>query len=378
MATNFSCLDPDLSRVNITEEVWSLARDEGVTGVVAISSILLIFTILGLLLNGAVLVALAYNKFWKIPSTFLLFNLALVDFLTCAFIMPFMAVPGLAGGHYNFGNNDYDRCQACQAGVVIVVWLLYTSMHIIATMSLDRLVYIKRPLEYEKWITVPRLAIVLAAIWIICLILAIPPLFGFGVIGFSQIVGTCSTLFSTRTRLGPGYLYVAFLVLEVMFPLGLIVIANIWLLCFVRKGIKNRFENTYQQKGDAQISEVNKKAKKKYIAQQIRMVKVFGSIFVSNFATWAPVIVVFLAIGAIGLNNVPPAAFGVIFFCFLIQSVVHPMLESLLSARVRKLAKKVFCVCCLRKKVAVATKMSTLSNSGIHSTTNLELSIKKN
>ena len=347
------------------------------TGVAVISSILVIFTIVGLLLNGAVLAALVYNKFWKIPSTFLLFNLALVDFLTCAFIMPFMAVPGLAGGHYNFGNNDYDRCQACQAGVVIVVWLLYTSMHIIATMSLDRLIYIKRPLEYEKWITVPRLAIVLAAIWIICLILAIPPLFGFGEIGFSQIVGTCSTLFNTETSVGQSFLYILFLVLEVMFPLGLLIVTNIWLLCFVCKGIKNRFANTYQQKGEAKISEVNKQAKKKYIAQQIRMVKVFGSIFASNFATWAPVVVVLLAIGAAGDDGVPPAAFGVIFLCFLIQSVVHPMLESLLSARVRKLAKKVFCVCCLHKKARVA-KNVTLNKNGTHNTGNLELSIKKN
>ncbi len=376
MDTGF-CLSSNLSREDVTEEAWSLnATERGSNSVYAISSILFICTVAGSLLNIFVLAALVYNKFWRVPSTFLLFNLALVDLLTCAFILPFMTVAGFAGGVFIFGSSDYERCHSCQAGVVIVIWMLYTSMHIIAIMSLDRLIYIKRPLQYDKWITIPRMAVILLVIWIFCLLLCIPPLFGFGVIGFSRVVGTCAPLFTTRSHLGPGYYYIGFLVLEVMIPLGVLVISNIWLLCFVRKGIKSRFENTYQEKGDARISEVNKQAKKKYIAQQLRMVKVFGSIFVSNFVTWSPIVFVFIAMAAIGLSNVPPAALGIVFFCFLIQAVIHPMLESLLSARVRKIAKKIFCVRCMKKSIENITQRSTLCNSGVHNSDNLEMSTK--
>ena len=193
--------------------------------VAVISSILIVITIAGLSLNAAVLVALAYKKFWRTPSTFLLFNLSLVDFLTCILIIPFFVVPGLAGV-YNFGNSGYERCQSCHIGSIIVIWLFYTSMHILAIMSLDRLVYIKKPLEYENWITVSRLAIALIVIWIICLILAIPPLFGFGVIEFSTDLGTCLTSHVGRTRLGPGYAYIAFVLSEDMFPLSIIIITE--------------------------------------------------------------------------------------------------------------------------------------------------------
>ena len=351
MTTNFSCLDPDLSRVNITEERWSLDADEDMTGVAVISSILVIFMVVGIPLNAVVLVALTYNKFWRNPSTFLLFNLSLVDFLTCILIKPFLVVPGLVGGVYNFGNSDYERCQVCQAGVIIVVWLIYTSIHILAIMSLDRLVYVIRPLDYEKWFRVHRLAIVIIAIWIICVVLAIPPLFGFGAIGFSKIIGTCTILISVQTRLGPSHLYLVFSVLEVLFPLGLMIASNIWLIYIVCKVIKNRFVKTYQQKRDATLSEVNKQTKKKYIAQQIQVLKVFGSIFAFYFCTWIPVLVIeFFVIVTIGLDRVKPAAFGVVYLCFLVQSVIHPMLESLLSMRVRNLAKKIFYTCYSCKK----------------------------
>ena len=374
MATNFSCLDPNLSHENITEEAWSLDEsDRDSKGQLVLSSFLFIVAVIGIALNASVMVALSYHKFWKTRSLFLLFNLVLVDFLSSAMIIPFMAIPGLAGGVYNYGSNDYERCQSCQAGVVIVVWLIFTSMHIIALMSLDRLVYIKKPLQYEKWITVPRLAVALVILWIFCLILSIPPLFGFGYIGFSRNVGTCATLFEVQTQVGPGYLYIGFLVAEVTIPLGVLVVCNIWLLCFVHKGIKDRFKNTYEEKGTSTISEVNKKAKKKYIAQQIRMVKVFGSIFASNFVTWIPVVIVLIVIGATELS---PAAFSIVFLSFLIQSVVHPLIESTLSARVRKLAKKVFCCFKHNKKERNMTKVSTLDNETHKNQEKLEMSIK--
>ncbi len=364
-SSNFSCLARDLlSRDSVTESEWSLSEAErGSAGVYIISTILFLCTLIGIPLNAAVLGALIHNKFWKSPSLFLLFNLALVDLLSGVFIFIFMVVPGLSGGVYTFGNSDYERCNSCQAGVVMVIWMLYTAIHIVGAMSLDRLIYIKKPLQYDKWVTVPRLVVVVIIIWLVCFVLAIPPLFGFGVIGFSPIVGTCSTIFQARSHVGPGYIYVALLVIEVTIPLGILVVSNIWLLCFVRKGIKNRFSNTYHENSNATILEVNKQAKKKYVAQQIRMVKVFGSIFISNFVTWIPIIFVLIAITT---ADIPPAVFGLVFLCFLVQSVIHPMIESLLSARIRKIAQKLFCRCRRREGPVTATKMSTLSNSGVH------------
>ena len=363
MNVNFSCFDPHLSRVDVTDEVWTLKDDQDRDGVIVIASFLLLFMLVGVPWNLTVLAALIYNKFFKHPSTFLLFNLAMVDLLTCALVIPFQAVPGLHGGVYNLGSSDYRRCQACQTGVILVGFLLYMSMHLIALMSVDRLIYIMKPLDYEKWITVPRMVVVVIVLWVLSFILAIPPLFQFGAIGFSQYVGTCSTIFGATTPVGPSYLYILFLVLEAMIPLGVLIVANIWLLYFVRKGIDKRFKNTYQDTGDA-IKEVNLQAKKKYIAQQIRMAKVFGSIFISNFITCSPAIVVIFVVASAGIDNVPASAFVLVFLSFLSQSVIHPMLESCLGGTIRKLVKKVCCTCsvyCTRKESVNVTKVSSVS-----------------
>jgi len=87
-SSNFSCLARDLlSRDSVTESEWSLSEAErGSAGVYIISAILLLCTLIGIPLNAAVLAALIHNKFWKTPSLFLLFNLALVDLLSGVFI----------------------------------------------------------------------------------------------------------------------------------------------------------------------------------------------------------------------------------------------------------------------------------------------------
>ena len=95
---------------------------------------------------------------------------------------------------------------------------------------------------------------------------------------------------------------------------------------------------------------MNKQAKKKYMAQQIQILKVFGSIFASNFATWGVLVIVNIVL-TVGSKNVPPAAYGITYLCFLFQFVIHPVLESCLSVRVRTMAKKIVCTYCLHRKV---------------------------
>ncbi len=358
--SNFTCFASDLSRDSVTAEAWSLRDDQDPTGVIAIGAILIIAVAVGIPWNAGVIVALIYNKFFKQPSTFLLFNLALVDFLTCVIIIPFQAVPGLAGGVYTLGNSDYTRCQSCQAGIVVIIWLLYSSLHLVSLMAVDRLIYIRKPLQYDTWVTVPRIAVVIVLIYVISLLVSIPPLFQFGAIEFSANVGTCTTVFGATTRVGPSFLIIVFFLVEACIPVGILIIANIILLVFVRKGIKNRFDSTYLSSGE---EEVNKQAKLKYHNQQIRMVKVFGSIFVSNFLTWAPSVILIVIIGAIGISRVPPGIFGLVFLCFLLQSVIHPVLESLLSGKIRALVKKI-CCCCKKKKHANTTKATELSSRG--------------
>lgn len=197
-----------------------------------------VIVIVGLPLNGAVLVGLTYDKFWMIPSAFLLFNLSLVDILSCIMIASFL-LPHLTTGACNFGSSDYNCCLICQTRVVMLFWLMIISMHIMPAMSLDRLIYIKKPIQYDKWVTIPPLTILLFAIWIISLLLPTAPLYGFGGIGFSKDVGACISLITSLTKLGPSYMYVLFVLIELIFPFSILFVTNIWLLFIILKGLKS-------------------------------------------------------------------------------------------------------------------------------------------
>ena len=353
--TNFSCFRGNLSLDYVTDEAWSLGDDQTEKrSVVVISSILVLFMLVKVPWNLVVLATLIYNKCLKQPSTFLLFNLALVDLSTCALVIPFQVAPGLFGGVFNLGNSDYRRCQSCRAGVIMIVLLLYMSIHLITVMSVDRLVYIKYPIEYEKRITVPCMALIVFFLWIFCLILSTFSIFQFGAIEFSAYVGTCTTVFGVCTIFGKSFFYVIFLVLEVMIPLDLLVVANIWLLHFVVK-----------------ISRVNQNDKKRYHNQQMRMLTIFGSIFIANFITCIPSIIAIIAIMCVGYTKIPAGVFGLVFVSFLSQYVIHPMVETCLVKKIRKLMKMIFCFCCCsRKKRSAADILKTSAVTTRVSSTN--------
>jgi len=339
MESNFSCLDESLSKDFVTEEVWSLdLENPATTGALATSVILVSFMVLGVPWNAIVLGTLIKDRFYKEPSSFLLFNLTLVDLLTCILVMPILAAPGLGGGRFTLGRSDYQLCVTCYFGVMVVICLLYVSMHLQALMSVDRLIYLLRPLHYHNMISTPHMAIFIPIIWLISASLSIPPLFQLGEIGFSQNVGTCSPLLTTHTSVGPSIFYIPLLVLELVLPVSIILVSNVWLVAVLCKSSKKKLEMTRVSTSESN-TEINQRAKSNYTKDQLNTVLMFGLILVSNMITWAPILISILYIAGRSESDSPPVVFSLIYICFLSQSVIHPMLEACLMAGVRQSIK---------------------------------------
>ena len=350
MNESIHCFSHNLTDDAVTENAWSLSlENQAKTTTLTTSIILLLFLLVGLPWNAGVLIKLIKDKFYKEPSSFLLFNLVLVDLLTCLLVMPFQAAPGLAGGRYTLGRSDYQLCVTCYAGVMLIVWLLYISVHLLALMSVDRLLYIVRPLHYDQTVTVPRVAVATVIIWLLCLFISILPLFEFGVISFSQIVGTCSLIVYTESS--QAFYYIIVLILEVTIPLAVLFTANIWLIIALCKESKRRLHLTQVSVSSTfSVShQVNQTAKSKYIQQQLRIVRLFGLIFTSSIVSWIPIIGAIVTVGVIGSTATPSGVYSLIFLCFLSQSVIHPMLESCLIGNTKAI-KKLLCQSCCRPK----------------------------
>ena len=126
--------------------------------------VLCLFVGIGVPWNLIVICIIVKKRLFKQPAILLLFNLAVTDFLFCAVVMPINLVTAIAG-EFIFGSSDYARCQACQmAGIVLDVVLLM-SVYSIALLSLDRFLYVRKPLDYESIVTLKRVIAILVVCW---------------------------------------------------------------------------------------------------------------------------------------------------------------------------------------------------------------------
>ena len=109
----------------------------------------------------------------------LLLSLATADLLICIIVLPITIITGIADD-FVFGGSDYVRCQVCQMGLLFHIFSI-ASMYTVALMSVDRFLYIWKPLRYKNYV-IGRPFI--AAAWLLSIAVSVTPLFGFGAIIF--------------------------------------------------------------------------------------------------------------------------------------------------------------------------------------------------
>ncbi len=163
-------------------------------------------------------------------------NLVLADLLACSCVLPFNIVSAFTT-EFSIGSSDYVRCQVCHTIVIVIVALIFISLFTQALMALDRLVYIKWPIKYEKKITKCRTISLLVGVWVLCIFISLPPVFGIGEIKFANIFSSCTLLTVGETRITANINYVFFLALVGFVPFMTTFSVNIGLLVIVCKNV---------------------------------------------------------------------------------------------------------------------------------------------
>lgn len=134
--------------------------------------------------------------------------------------MPQTIVAGFAGG-YIFEDSDYMRCQVCQTGSALTVF----STEVLGLISLDRFIFIKFPLRYDRVVIIPRVIVTIVIAWLPG---GYSASFWLGEYKFAYSVSTCLASF-----MGANILYAVFLVVLALIPIILIIITNIWIVCIL-------------------------------------------------------------------------------------------------------------------------------------------------
>jgi len=193
----YSCLDDRLFQSQVTAEFWSNPDESTEAYTTAVFT--LIFLVIGLPSNIIIIASIIWLRLFKEPAHILLLNLAISDLLYCVLVMPFTIIAGITG-EYTLGNNNYTRCKICQTSAVVLIALSLSSLHVLAILSLDRCLFMKLSLHYEIYVTVRRTTAAVVSLWVLCILLVLPPLFEFGDVRYAFPAATCTPRFECGTH----------------------------------------------------------------------------------------------------------------------------------------------------------------------------------
>ena len=235
---NYSCADGSgLSFNSVTKDYWDSSGDEARSYALATALLTLCIILVGLPNNLLIVVSILRQHLYREPTYILLLNLALVDLLLCFFLIPSPVVSGLAG-KFVFGRNDVTRCKVCQMGIVLPLFAELT-IHTLALLSLDRLIFIRYPLKYHKFVTAKRVIIIVFIIWVSNIAISTFPLFGFGDLEYIDNLATCVPGLDGENKLTKKIYFPVLLAFGFFISLFVLFVANICVGFIVQKHKNN-------------------------------------------------------------------------------------------------------------------------------------------
>ena len=325
----YSCYQVNVSVDSVNETAWSYTglpnpqhyRQNGIV----LASFLTLFLLVGTALNLLVMATIFKKHLHTQPTFILLLNLAVTDFLLCLLVMPFHIIAGFAG-EFIFGNTDDIRCQVCKTGAILTI-LVSQSLFSLSLISVDRLLFIKRPLRYHKIVTWRWICAAVVVIWGVSIAISLPPLFGMGQINYSYTLSHCIVDPHINSS------YIIMLVLVALIPLTILTICTMWVACIAQRHLRAVYKTTLSLSSPLEkkkfTDSIYKRVKRKKSRLQFHLVRVFGAIIIANIVTWLPMLCWICAgIALPSREDIPLPFKTVAFLTFLIQPVVHPLLEA--------------------------------------------------
>ena len=350
-AVEFSCLI-NVSNYSLHESEWlTVQPGDGfnftINGYI-ISAIMIIFLLLGLPWNCLVIGIILKQRLFTQPPFMLMLNLALTNSLFFLLVSPFNIVSGIAG-EYIFGPSDRVRCRVCQTGIAVAI-LPVISTHTLSVMSVDRLIYLKRPMTYPKLVTPWRMLAAIACIWVLGVLLALPPVFGFGEVRFSHTVATCIVLVGGRTEVVPNYFYILLLLAEGAVPFLVLCVMYVWVMCIARRYLMKSLHRSLARLSRRRHTRVRSEVLKQHSKSQMVLVKVFSLVFTSSVITWLPVVPLVVCVAVLGEERVPAAYYTVVYLSYISGAVIHPVLQACMLMEIRDTLKGACCSPCKMKQ----------------------------
>ena len=314
------CTDP--SSNTITHQYWELDGELALFDQIT-AAFFVLYAAIGLPWNIFVIITILRKKLYLQPTIMLLLDLALTDILL-EIPMVKIITTGIAG-EYVFGNSDNVRCLVCRIGG-LKVSLAMNCIFVIAVMSVDRFLFIYKPLLYERKSNKLCMLVAIILTALLSLFLGLLSLIEDDLIGFRKKFLTCIPNLKHNW-------HSTTLIIFASIALAVIVTCNVGVICIAQKNIKAIYGARNSIKNDQQLT---KRLKKERHKKQIHLFRVFGLLIFTNIISWMPKIVIFLILQFKEESDIPSNFFLVAQILFFIQVVIHPMLETCIISDVRE------------------------------------------
>ena len=332
----------------LTPSIWSSYYEGDDTSIAVgylCATVTLLYFLIGVPWNWFVIAAILLKRLYEnSPSVVLLVNQAASNLLICLVVLPFTFITGFSE-EFVFGSTDAARCAVCQLGILAVT-LTAVSLITMSLLALDRLTYLKKPLEYSKYITTRRAFIANVLAWLFSIGISAPPFFGLGTVGFGYVISACGPVLVGRTDLAPNFYYAMFLAVFLLFPVSVMIVSYVWIVAITRKHLFRKAKYFVAGYDVNSMDEVKKKIEKENLNKQFKLVQLFGAIFIANLLTWLPIVSVAIAGAIVGSGIIPSLAYAVAYLAYFSQVVIHPVLQALLIREIKDVMAK----CCVPGK----------------------------
>ena len=343
--STFSCLNLPLNDSYITNDTFWEANASGQAANYAISSIVSIYFVVAFAWNLFIIMTYILKfRLLKEPANIFLFNLAIVDFMVTITIMLYTVII-LAASKFVFGNSDFARCTACDAFGFFFDVLIAVSNHTLVALSFDRFILLAKPLRYKAIVTTWKAVVVMVVIWVVSLLIGLPPLLGFGQYEFNGRLGACLPRFSGERNGFKNLSYLILAVADILICLLLLLLTNVWTYKIITKFLQRSLvrRRSFRDTPAGQTAEDDRFQK-----QQQQLLKVFSALFVAHLVSWSPFIIVILILSGLSADQVtkiPNVIFVLGWLAYLTHPVLLPIIETFfvkdLRYQVRKVNKEV-------------------------------------
>ena len=337
----FPCREDQISSNTTSPIVWGIEPDLQ-SARICVATIQALLLIIGVIWNLFILVSYCIKpKLLKEPANVYLFNLAVTDLLQSIFVI-FSSFLTEVIGEFVFGSSDIIRCRYCLFLGIVLHTLILQSLHTLAVLSLDRFIFLYRPLKYKSMFNWKKAVAIQACLWVLCIGIAVLPTFGFGEYEFNLALATCIPRWTGQSQRGIDNInYVILYSTESLLPLFMLIFTNVLIIKIVRSFLKKKI--TRQRSFRGGNSKSSYEEEKRYQRQQQQLIRVFGALLVTHTVCWTPFLTTsFVAVG-IGAARIPVGVYLFGWLALLFIPVLHPMVESFfikdLRCHVQKLAR---------------------------------------